>query len=143
MTVASKPRRSRVVQAVGVGVILIGVVAAESFYRSPYALWQMSGSDLHRLAVSFAIAAISFGVIGIGILLHKRWALMGWLALTGIGLAMSLVQLVTRLASPIVPAELSLEAVRMVGNGLVMGIPAYLLWKRRDFFARETGGYRL
>jgi len=138
MTVVQTPQRSKVVQAVGVFLILIGTLEAMFTYGFLAELFPLRRGDVIPFALSFIPALISCA-IGLGILLQKRWALFAWLALTGLALVSLLADLVVSLESPFGRSQIILAVFGPAFlTALVMGIPAYLLWKRRNFFSGGT-----
>lgn len=138
MTVAQSAHRSKVVQAVGVFLILVGILETLFIYSFVPKLFPPAEGEVVPFMVSFIPALISCA-IGVGILLQKRWALFAWLALTGLALASLLADLVVSIETPFGRSQVMLALMGPAFlTALVMGIPAYLLWKRRTLFSGRT-----
>ena len=84
----------------------------------------------------FVLAEILFA-LGVGVLLHKRWALFGYLALTGLIAVGSFAGVLLMMAHPTRPGinrAVSINAVLV----LAIIIPALLLLQTRDSLGRPS-----
>lgn len=135
MTGVQKSHPSRVVEGVGAFIILMGLWGAEYTFGFLAEVFPLARDDVLPFALSF-VPSIIICVIGIGTLLYKRWALLAWLGLT----AFAFVGLVLFVSAE--PMSAPLRAITVVipsvVTALVVGIPAYLLWKRRNLFTHST-----
>lgn len=138
MSIVEKPHRSKVVQGVGVFLILIGLWGAEYTFGLLAEVFPLTRSDVLPFALSF-VPSLILCVIGIGTMLHKRWALFAWLGLTGLAFFGLLTDLFVSPEARIVPFGVIFVVIRVFATALVVGIPTYLLWKRRNLFTGAAG----
>jgi hypothetical protein len=137
--VVQKPRRSKVVHDVGVFIIWMGILTAVGTFWWAAEVFPLTRLDVLPFVLSFTPALV-FCVIGIGTLLHMRWALFAWLGLTALTFVGLLAELFVSAGSSTVPVLFGIMfiVVRAITT-LVMIVPAYLLWKRRNFFTHAPG----
>lgn len=126
--------RSKLVGIVGIYVLLLG--AFYTYFAYAYALFVVAPfgrTDILGLALSFAPAAV-LCTLGIGLILHNRWAFVGYFVLTAIVLVAGMPELTDILFRTMSATEFHFIVIRTMGLLVTLGIPASLLWTRRDCF---------
>ena len=130
--------RSKLVGLVGIYVLLLG--ALYTYLAYAYALFIAPPSlktDILPLAATFAPAAI-LCALGIGLILHNRWAFVGYFVLAAIVLVSGIAELAEIMFRTMSAGEFHFIVVRTMGVAVTLGIPAFLLWTRRDCFRRPS-----